>query len=215
MTPQHQPAVAAMSAITRPYPIYEGLLLLATPEERDAIIRAGARENIDHNRAFGVEPAYRAAEAAYACILAIITRLKTEPTVRITGIDPRLMPPKRDTIEVEVVLTGRLMWEGRGGIDSRLLLEWSNPKVSIINLRIEHAEQLASTPLLSMSSSSRLNANERKNDTERLHEMQRLIDSGLPPKTAARRISATMPDPPTSEDSLATRLVRKFNNRRV
>jgi hypothetical protein len=87
-----------MSAITRPVPIYEGLLQLATPDEREAITCAGAREELDNNRAFGDDASYRNAETAYASIKAIITRLNSDLTVRITGIDSRLMPPKRDTM---------------------------------------------------------------------------------------------------------------------
>jgi hypothetical protein len=105
------------------------------------------------------------------------------------------------------------MWEGPHGGESKLLLEWSHPPIAIINLRFEPVEQLATTPLLSMSPSRRLAAGERKDDTGRLHETQRLIDGGLPARTAARQVAAKMPDSPTSEDSLATRLVRKFKDR--
>ncbi len=202
-----------MPSITSPLSLYEGLLTLATPSERAAIINAGPRENLDNNLFFGTDETVESAHAAYDAIKAIVSRVSGDRTLRITGIDSRAMPPRREIVEAEVMLTGRLMWEGPSGVESKLQLEWTNPTGRIINLRVEPAEQPAMNVPLSMSPPGRLAPGERIDDTERLRRMQEFIDTGLPPKTAARHVAVEMPSPPTGEASLTTRLVRKFKLR--
>lgn len=203
-----------MPPITSPLPIYEALLQLATPAERDAIVAGGPRKALDHNLVFGEEADHLAAQAAYKAIEQVIARVKEDRTLRFTGLDARVTPPRREPIDGEVVLTGRLMWQGPNGVESVLQLEWTHPTVRLIDVRVEPIARPASDALPPMSPSARLSGAERIDDTERLRLMQRYIDAdGLTPKTAARRVAAEMPNPPTGEDSLAVRLVRKFRRR--
>jgi hypothetical protein len=185
-----------------------------TAPERDAIIKGGPREKLDHNCVFGTDDELTNAQAAYDAIKTILSRIGADSGLRITGIDSRSMPPKRESVDAEVVLTGRLMWEGTSGVQCKLQLEWASPTIYIINLRIEPVEQPSAAPL-SMSPSARLSPGERIDDGARLHQMQEHIDNGLTPKAAARAAARAMPDPPTNEDSLTSRLARKFRQRRT
>ena len=203
-----------MPPITSPLPIYEALLRLATPAERDAILAGGPRKALDNNLVFGDEADHLAAQAAYKAMGRVISRVKQDPTLRFIGIDARVTPPRREPIEGEVVLTGRLMWQGPNGVESVLQLEWTHPTVRLIDVRVEPVVQPSVDVPPSMAPSARLSGSERIDDTERLRRMQRYIDEeGLPPKTAARRVAAEMPSPPTGEDSLVVRLARKFKER--
>jgi hypothetical protein len=195
-----------------PLPIYDGLLQLATNAERACLLAGGHRKLLDHNRVFEPDPAASAAEAAYKAINDILQRLSGNPSMQITGIDSRMMPPARTTVPVETVRTGRLMWEGPEGIRSCLILDWCNPTVHIIDLQIEPTNQQATAPLTTMSGPTHLAPGERMDDNERLLLMQKYIsENNLLPKSAARRVAIEMPSPPTGEESLVTRLVRKFN----
>jgi hypothetical protein len=199
--------------ITKPMPIYDALLALATADEREAIINGGPKEHLYHVLAFGSPKESDAASAAYAAIKAVLSRIGADPHLLIRGIDSRMMPPKREIVDAEVVLTGRLMFEG-DGIEGKVQLEWLNPPIYIVGLRIEPVEQPLAVPLV-MKPSDRLPPGEVKDDTARLHRMQVELDNGLPPKAAARAAARAMPDPPTSEESLTSRLVRRFKKRQA
>jgi hypothetical protein len=201
-----------MSLITAPTSLYDAFLTLATPQERDAIINGGPRQHLHHILAFGTQEQFDNASAAYGAIRTIIARIGADKTLRIVGIDSRMMPPKWEIVDAEVVLTGRLMWEGDNGVQSKLQMEWMSPPIYIANLRIEPVEQ-ASNAALVMAPSAQLAPGERKDDTERLRLMQKGMDDGLPPKTAARGAARALPDPPTGEENVASRLVRKFKKR--
>jgi hypothetical protein len=202
-----------MAEITAPVPIYKGLLVLASPSERETILKGGPREHL-FNEATFLGERHDDATAAYVAIKAILTRLVSDRSLRVTAIDERSIPPKREVIEGEVILTSRLSWTRRDGVESSLLFEWANAKATIINLRIEAVEQPQAGAPGSMSSSSRLGPGERIDDTERLALMQKLIHDGHLAKTAARRAAADQPYPHCAEASTVSRLVKKFNKRK-
>jgi hypothetical protein len=207
------PRVTVLSSILAPMPIYEGLLAVATATERQIIVAAGPRELLDNNRMFGSDPDYRAAIAAYDAMTGILTRITSATELCITGIDPRAMPPRREPLDPAIVLHGILLWEGPEGCMSKLLLAFLHPVIHIADLRIEPTERRAAALLPVMSPPTRFSPTERIDDDTRLRRMQEHIDEGVRPKSAARRVAAEMPNPPTSEDSVAARLVRKFKQR--
>jgi hypothetical protein len=198
-----------MSPITHSVPIYEGLLALAAPEEREALIQSGVRQR-PRTPIYESDEDTKRANAGYRTVRVILARAVNDGTLRFTGIDPRATPPRRQNIEGEVVLTGRLRWSKRPGVESTLDLSWTNPSVVIVNLRIEPKEESRAESQAPMSPPKRLSPGERIDDSTRLHRMQEIIDEGNQPKTAARRAAVEMPSPHTSEDSLVTRLMRKF-----
>lgn len=204
-----------MTNITKPMPLYEGFLALATAAEHRAILAGGPRQHLDHKLVFFTDDDEQIrVEAAFAAIRSILLRIEADPSLGITGLDGRLGLPRREPIEAELVRAGRLMWEGREGERSALQLDHFGQTIRIIDLRIEPLCPPASLPSQAMTTSNRLRPGERKDDTDRLLLMQKYIDDGRPPKTAARLVAAELPDRPTSEDSLTTRLMRKFGERK-
>jgi hypothetical protein len=206
MTERMQPITTTMS-------LYDGLLALADAAERDAILAAGPRQSIDNNRVFVGGSEGERACAAYAAIKAILSRTQGDPTFRYTGIDSRSAPPTRAVILTELMLSGRLMWEGPHGERSKLQLNWLHPPIYIIDIYVEPVSHGTVAASLVLAKAPQLQPGERIDDTARLQRMQELIDTGLPTKTAARRTVIEMPSPPSGDDSVVTRLVRKFRNR--
>jgi hypothetical protein len=200
-----------MSAISVPVSLYDGLLMIATPTERTTILAGGPRKRLDHAWAFAEDhDEWMRVRAAHDAIQSVLLRMHFDPTLCITGIDSRVSPPKREVIENEVVRAGRLRWEGAEGQRSILHIKDLGPHARIIDLRIEPVRQLAHAPSSPPPASSGLRRGERRLDTDRLALMREHIAAGHPRKTAARMAAAALPDPHTSEESLTSRLIRKF-----
>jgi hypothetical protein len=108
--------------ITTPTPLYEGLLALATPSEREIILAAGPREWLDDYRRFEFHPFSVAAIAAYQAIASILTRVTSGTELCVTGIDPRATPPRRAPIDPSLLLHGYFQWIGPGGCMSKLVI---------------------------------------------------------------------------------------------
>ena len=100
--------MATLLPITTPTPIYEGLVALRTPSEREIILAAGPREWLDDYRRFQLNPFSFAAIAAYQAIASILTRVTSAPELCVTGIDPRATPPRRAPLDPSLLLHGCL-----------------------------------------------------------------------------------------------------------
>src|ERR1019366_4611970 len=194
-------------------PIYEGLLAAANASERDIILAAGPRQVLDDNLVFCNGPERDRAIAAADAIKSILNRITGGIELCVTGIDPRGIPPRREVLDPSLIQHGRLLWEGRDGFLSKLLLHYLNPVIHITDLRIEPTGHSAEPSQPVMPRSASLLPLERIDDTSRLRRMQELIDQGNPPKTSARKALAEEPYPYAEEESSVTRLVRKFNER--
>ena len=215
-----QPVAGGMTTlpqITEPMPIYDALLLLATAEERATIIDAGPREWLDDRRTFCGGAEHDAAMAAFEAIKAILARVTmTGSGLRVTGIDPRMMPPCRVTLDRDTVRLGTLRWESKEGYISKLMLMFLHPIIHLGDLRIEPTNDRTETRApVKMSQSPKLDDGERLDDTERLILMQQFIDQGMRPKTAARNAAVEKPYPHSTEDATVTRLCRKFRKRLI
>jgi hypothetical protein len=202
-----------VSQITAPTPVYEAMLALATDHEREVILAAGPREHLDSKRMFCRGEEHDAAIAAFGEMKSILRRVTSGVELCVTGIDPRMMPPRRESLDPDLVHHGVLVWTGPGGCMSRLLLTFLFPIIHIADLRIEPTGQPAAEVRPAMSRSRRLVGGERIDDSSRLSRMQRFIDEGDRPKTAARKAAIAEPHPHSTEEATTSRLSRKFRER--
>ncbi len=203
-----------MSALNRSTPIYDAILELATPAERTIILAGGPRERLDNDRVFGGDVGWDAAEAAYAAIKAILTRIGQDRGLRFTGIDARVSPPSRQQIGADVISAGRLTWSGPGGVESVLQLEWASPMVRLIDLKVEPVETIQAGGLQRRSEPQRPDnamRGPRVDDGQRLAIMRKLVNEGLDRQPAAALALDECPcSRPGSFDSKIKRLMRKY-----
>ncbi len=198
-----------MSAITTRVPIYEGLLALATSSERADIVAGGPQEQLDNGRWQGVPEA----ERAYAAINAVLARIAKCTDLVMTGIYDGQLPVRREILDPTCYVGTRLLWERPGGGEGILFLDNRSTRIRIDHIMIEPAAATAPspTPIPTMAPPATLQKGERVNDNERLRRMQELMDIGMLPTTAAKRVAADVPL--TSFEADVKRLMRKFKKR--
>lgn len=201
-----------MSKLPAPTPIYDALLTLATPSEREAIIEGGEAAWLSPNLRYGNQR--DRARRAYEAIGAIVERVIDDVSLKVTGIDTRQIPARRAEIDSALLRSGHLRWVDNGTVDSQLQFDWGGDDlIKITALLVEPDVVATTTTNFIMKRSPNLNGRERKDDTARLLRMQQMIDSGMQPGTAAARVAAELPVKGTSDDSLIRRLTRKFKQR--
>ena len=175
-------AMTTLLPITTPTPVYEGMLALATTSEREIILAGGPRELLDDHRMFGYAADHDAAMAAFDAMKGILTRVTSGTELCVTGIDPRMMPPRRERLDPGSSCTAFSCGKGRSGCMSRLLLAFLYPVIHIGDLRIEPTGREPYRAPAKMSRSTRLKPGERIDDASRLILMQRFIDQGETPR---------------------------------
>lgn len=205
-----------MAGLSRAMPIYEALLALAAPSERKAVVEGGDAAWLSPKLRYGDGSDGRErARRAYAAIEAILERVISDPSLIVTGIDTRRIPPVRTEIDSGLLRSGHLRWLEGEPPESQLQFDWGGDDlIKMISLRIEPRNHGASVVAFETEGPPDLIGKERKADTQRIHRMQQLVSTGMRKHAAAMRVAAEMPDPDTPIDkSVAKRLVEKFTKR--